>query len=338
VKNILTGSKPALEAGASWADEAFAREVRPRRDAGAHKWGVGGVVVIAGSPALSGAAYLTSRAAGRAGAGIVRLASGRGVIGMLASAMPEVAYVLLPETDAPGSARKAVERLEPSFEKCRAAVIGPGLGDDELTDHLLSALLGFGAKHQQSRANIGFGVAANNSASGPDAVDAPVFANDDLRVVLDADALKWLAKQPEWWTHIPAGRVVLTPHPGELAALTERPADEITANPAAIARECATKWNQTVVVKSGYSAASDGVRTLVSDDAAPSLATAGSGDVLAGTIGAFLAQGLAPVDAAGLALHAGTRAARMLEAMYGDLGVIATDMPEAIAVELGKLS
>ncbi len=327
-----------MEAGASWADESFAREGRPRRDAGVHKWGVGGVVVIAGSAALSGAAYLTSRAAGRAGAGIVRLASGRGVIGMLASAMPEVAYVLLPETDAPGSARKAVERLEPSFEKCRAAVIGPGLGDDELTDHLLSALLGFGGKHQQSRANIGFGVAANAPESASDAADAPLFSNEDLGVVLDADALKWLAKQPEWWMHVPGGRVVLTPHPGELAALTGRSSDEITDNPAAIARECAAKWKQTVVVKSGYSAVSDGDRTLVADDAPLSLATAGSGDVLAGTIGAFLAQGLVPVDAAGLALHVGTHAARALEATYGDLGVLATDMPEAIAIELGKLS
>jgi NAD(P)H-hydrate repair Nnr-like enzyme with NAD(P)H-hydrate dehydratase domain len=338
VKSIKNGTKPALETGTLWADEAFARAIRPRRETGAHKWGVGGVIVIAGSPSLAGAAYLASRAAGRAGAGIVRLASGRGVISMLASAMPEVAYVPLPETDAPGSARKAVERLMPSFEKCRAAVIGPGLGDDELTDHLLSALMGFAGKHQQSRANIGFGISASNLATAPDGIDAPLFAHEDLRVVLDADALKWLATQPEWWTHIPENRVVLTPHPGELAALTERPADEITANPAEIAREYAKKWRQTVVVKSGYSAASDGARTLVADDAPPSLATAGSGDVFAGAIGAFLAQGLASADAAGLALYVGTQAARTLEATFGDLGIIATDMPDAIAIELGKLS
>jgi len=91
-------------------------------------------------------------------------------------------------------------------------------------------------------------------------------------------------------------------------------------------------------VKSAYSAASDGQRTLVADDAPVSLATAGSGDVLAGAIGAFLAQGVSPVDAAGLAIYTGMRAARALEATYGDLGVLATDMPDAIAVELGRLS
>ena len=197
--------------------------------------------------------------------------------------------------------------------------------------------MGFGAKHSASSSNIGFGVAANSKASDS-ATRSPLFANDRLRVVLDADALKWLAKQPEWWTHLPPGRVVLTPHPGEMEGLTGRPAKEIVANPAAIAKEYAAMWRQAVVVKSGYSAASDGKRTLVADDAPVSLATAGSGDVLAGTIGAFLAQGLAPVDAAGLALYVGVRSARALEQTYGDLGVIATDMPDALAGELGKLS
>ena len=74
-------SRPKLSGAARWADEAFARSVVPHRDVGAHKWGVGGVLVIAGSPSYTGAAWLTCRSAGRAGAGIVRLASGNVVIG-----------------------------------------------------------------------------------------------------------------------------------------------------------------------------------------------------------------------------------------------------------------
>ena len=335
-----TGSKPtkpALPAGAAWADEAFARAVLPRRQPGAHKWGVGGVLVIAGSPAFVGAAYLASRTAGRAGAGIVRLGTGRQVIAMLAGAMPEVAYVSLPETDAPGAARKAVERLEDSFRKCRAVLVGPGLGDDELTDHLMSAMFGLGGRQQQAASTIGFGVAAARAGyRGPQA--APLFVNEELRVVVDADALKWLARQDEWWTKVPAGRLVLTPHPGELEALSGKSAEEITADPAAVARECAGLWRQTVVVKAGFSAVSDGERTLVSDDAPLSLATAGSGDVLAGALAGFVAQGVASVDAAGLALHLGTRASRALEAEFGELGVLATDMPEAVAREIAKLA
>jgi NAD(P)H-hydrate epimerase len=250
--------------------------------------------------------------------------------------MPEVAYVPLPETDAPGAARKAVERLEESFEKCRAVLVGPGLGDDELPDHLLSAMFGFVGQQQAAR-SIGFGIAAAQSQAA-DGATAPLFAHDDLRIVLDADALKWLARQESWWTRVPANRLVLTPHPGELEALSGKSASEITADPAAIARACATQWQQTVVVKSGYAAVSDGERTLVADDAPYSLAKAGSGDVLAGSITAFLAQGVEPVDAVGLALHHGTRAARSLEDTYGELGVIATDMPEALARVIGSLS
>ena len=82
---------------------------------------------------------------------------------------------------------------------------------------------------------------------------------------------------------------------------------------------------------------SDGesVRTL--DDASPALATAGSGDVLAGSIGAFLAQGLAPVDAASLAIYSGTHAAMRLSDELSNLGVVASDLPRAIAHVLAGL-
>lgn len=322
--------------GASFADEAFASSVVPRRTMSTHKWGIGGLLVIAGSPAFIGAAYLASRTAGRSGAGIVRLASGRAVISMLAGAMPEVAFVALPETDAPGSARRALERLQPSLEKVSSIVIGPGLGDDELTDHLLSALFGFGGRSGQIASNIGFG-GTPVTQSSRDGV-SPLFVQDRVKVVVDADALKWLAHQDEWWTRVPEGRLILTPHPGEMSGLTDRSAEDIVENVQEVALEYAAKWKQTIVVKSGFGAASDGNICRVAADAPASLAKAGSGDVLAGMLGAFLAQGLEPIDAAGLALYVGPKAARSLEATYGPLGVIATDMPEAVAIELCKLS
>lgn len=332
----LSSSRPSLISGASFIDEAFATSVVPRRTTSTHKWDIGGVLVIGGSPSFAGAAYLTSRAAGRAGAGIVRLASGRAVIGMLAGAMPEVAHVVLPETDAPGSAKRALERLQPSLEKVSSIVIGPGLGDDEATDHLLSALFGFGGKAIQAGSHIGFGSATETSSTPGDA--SPLFVEERARIVVDADALKWLARQDEWWKQVPKGRLVLTPHPGEMSGLTDQSADEIVANGQEVAREYAAKWEQTVVLKGGHSVASDGTTCKVAGDAPTSLAKAGSGDVLAGMIGAFLAQTLAPLDAAGLALYVGPKAARTMEATYGELGVIATDLPEAIAGELVRLS
>lgn len=331
-------SRPELPGSARWADEAYARAVVPHRDVGAHKWDVGGVVVIAGSPALTGAAYLACRAAGRAGAGIVYLASGRSVISMLTGAMPEVAHIILPETDAPGAARRAVERLDPYLDKAASVVIGPGLGDDEATDHLLSALFGFGDRRSRATSQIGFGERVASDGGPASEGVSPLFAREHLKVVVDADGLNWLAKQEHWWDDVPAGRLVLTPHPGEMARLTGRETSEIVANPVAIAEAHAAEWRQAVVIKSGYSAASDGARTVKADDAPTSLATAGTGDVLAGTIGAYLAQRLEPVDAAGLAFYTGTRAARTVEAIYGELGVIATDLPDVIATELRQIS
>jgi NAD(P)H-hydrate epimerase len=251
--------------------------------------------------------------------------------------MPEVAHIPLPETDAPGSARRAVERLTPYLEKAKSVVIGPGLGDDELTEHLLSALFGFGQKISGSGAHIGFG-SASVKAAADIAAESPLFRNEQLRVVIDADALNWLSHQDEWWRHVPAGRAVLTPHPGEMARLTGLSAEEIVANLQQVSAEYAAKWGQTVMIKAGFSAASDGQSTVVAEDAPTSLATAGSGDVLAGMVGAFLAQGLDLLDAAGLALYIGPCAARSREKTFGDLGVIATDLPDAIASELGKLT
>lgn len=330
-------SRPELVKGGAWANEEYARGVMPSREVGTHKWEVGGVLVVAGSPPFTGAAWLTCRAAGRAGAGIVRLASGQSVINRLAGMLPEVAFVTLPETDAPGAARRAIERLDPSLEKVKAVVIGPGLDDDETTDHLLSGLFAFGGKAATKSAHMGFGAGVVEDGAGNEN-ESPLFANENVRVVVDADGLKWLSHQENWWAHVPAGRLVLTPHVGEMARLTGLDADDIVADPQGVAREYAAKWGQVVALKTGYGAVSDGKSVIVGDDAPVSLATAGSGDVLAGMIGAFVAQGLALTDAAGLAFHVGARAARTCEAIYGELGVIATDLPDVAASEMRQIS
>jgi NAD(P)H-hydrate repair Nnr-like enzyme with NAD(P)H-hydrate dehydratase domain len=293
--------------------------------------------VIAGSPAYTGAAWLTCRSAGRAGAGIVRLASGQSVIGRLASTLVEVGCVSLPETDAPGAARRAIERLEPSLEKVKAVIIGPGLDDDETTDHLLSGLFAFGDKASRSTARMGFGAGVTGVDASDDG-EAPLFANDQYRVVVDADGLIWLARQESWWERVPAGRLVLTAHVGEMTRLTGLEADEILENSQQVAQEFAKKWNQVVVIKAGHSVVTDGKETLVADDAPLSLATAGTGDVLAGMVGAFIAQGLSSVDAAGLAFYVGAQAARTVEAIFGEIGVIAPDLPDVVAAELRQLT
>lgn len=317
-------------------DEAMARDLLPVREAGTHKWDVGGVIVVAGSPSYPGAALLASRSAGRAGAGIVYLAASRGVIGTIASAIPEVAYIPLPETESASGARRAVDSIREQLPRTSAMVVGPGLGADEVSDTFLATLFGFGGKSEQARGRMGFGADATAAAVTQDASDS-IFADTDINIVIDADGLNWLAKQELWWERLPAQRVVLTPHPGEMSRLLDRPVDEITADPVAVATEAARKWQQVVLLKGGQAVVSNGETTIVADLAAVSLATAGSGDVLAGTVGGLLAQTRSPLDSAALAVYVGPRAALRVEDRFGVLGVVAPDLPDSIATELALL-
>lgn len=318
-------------------DEALAHDLLPLREADAHKWDVGGVVVVAGSPAYPGAALLTSRAAGRAGAGIVYLATGRGVIGTIAAAIPEVAYIPLPETESASGARRAAELIREHLPRTTSVVIGPGLGADEASDTLLASLFGFGGRSEQVRGRMGFGIDNNAGTTTDPAANESLFTNPDLNVVIDADGLNWLARQESWWEHLPAQRAVLTPHPGEMSRLLDRPIDEITADPVMAAKEAALKWQQVVLLKGGQAVVSNGETTYVADLAAASLATAGSGDVLAGVVGGLLAQTRSPLDSAALAVYVGPRAALRVEDRFGVLGVVASDLPDAIANELALL-
>ncbi len=335
---MIQHTQPELTGKQQWADTDLAKSIVPQRTFGTHKWDVGGVVVIAGSPLYTGAAQLCTRSAGRAGAGIVHLAAPRGVISTIASAIPEVAHVPLPSTDTLAGVRKALDALDGPLARARAVVIGPGLGDDDNVSTLLAALFGISDHRRSSPIGIGF-AAAQQVKDETQATESPLFANEDATIVVDADGLNWLAKQDAWWEHVPKGRLILTPHPGEMARLLgEEETDAILADPIATVEKAAKQFGQTVVLKYGFTAASDGNRTVVAEDAPVSLATAGSGDVFAGMIGAFAAQGLEPFDAAALALHVGPRAARRGEQRYGAFGLIATDLPDAIALELATLT
>lgn len=317
-------------------DDHLLRSLLPGRSTGTHKWEVGGTLIIAGSPSYPGAAWLACRSAGRSGAGIVYLAAPRSVIGTMASAMPEVAYIPLPDTDSPGNAHRARELMADVIGKVKSVVIGPGLGNDASTNQLLTALLGVGEETRRGRSGIGFVVGSAAKEEHP--AHATLFEMTSAQIVLDADALNWLAGQGEWWTTVPANRLVLTPHPGEAQRLADLTMEAITGSPAETAAALAKKWNQTVVIKSVYTAASNGKRTVQADCAPTSLATAGTGDCLAGAIGAWLAQGCAPIDAATLAIGIGSRAASVLEPTFGIRGVLASDLPDTMAQCVQKLS
>lgn len=277
----------------------------PSRPARAHKGTFGRVLVVAGSQEYAGAALLTGMGAARTGAGLVCLASAESVGLRLMGLAPELTAVLLPE-EAPGIvAPPGWRRLTTEVAAYDALVIGPGLGRHPATQRRTRSLLA------------------------------------DVRrpTVVDADGLNALATERSWWRPLKAP-MVLTPHAGEFARLTgvagreEQLADDDDARAEAVT-EAAIRWSQVVVLK--------GARTLVaspdgdvlrSEVATPALATAGSGDVLAGVIGAFLAAGVEPLAAAGCGVAVHGAAGLLAEDRIGRAGVIARDiaalLPEAI--------
>ena len=329
-----TAEPPDAGPGGASIDEAFALAALPGRDFGAHKWGVGGVVIVGGSPQFVGAPALAAVAAGRAGAGIVNVAVPRSLVGAIAPTAPEAGYVLIPESESAGGGRRAAELIGAKLEKSAALVIGPGLGDDEAATALLAALFGTAS----GKARIGFGFGGGAGTEGGAGGDGASVVASGKPMVIDADGLNWLAKQEAWPSLLPPRSAVLTPHVGEMTRLLGlEDATPILADPVGTAQEAASRWGQVVLLKYGYAAVSDGERTLVAEDAPASLATGGTGDVLAGTIGGLLAQGVAPMEAAGLAVYLGCRAARRVERLTGVLGLLAGDLPAGIGQEIAVL-
>lgn len=310
--------------------EVWAASVLPRRKHGAHKWGVGGVVIVAGSPPFAGAAALCCAGAGRSGAGIVSAALPRSIAPVVVGLVPEVTVVFLPEGESNSVGLRASEAVAERLERSAAMVVGPGLGNDAATASLLAALFG----STRVRGGIGFGTAAaGQEAASP----VGTIATAGKSVVVDADALNWLSEQEQWWERVPAGLLVLTPHAGEMARLVQADIEEVLADPERIALESAARWRQTVVLKGGRTLVASQDGGLVAAEAPAALATAGSGDVLSGSIGALLAQGLSASDAAALGVFIGCRAADRLTQRVGTLGVVAGDLPLAIAEELRAL-
>jgi NAD(P)H-hydrate epimerase len=315
-----SGSSATAEVvpGAVTLDDAAAATLLPDRPARGHKGAFGKLLVIAGSLDYAGAALLVCRAAGRAGAGLVTLAVPESLQPLFAAKVVEATTMALPEDD--------VEEIDPEPALARildhdhdALVVGPGLRPGLATAELVRELIA-----------------------------APDDAGDDLApIVLDAEALRSLASMDEWWAGSRRS-AILTPHAGEFERLRvgmgrasgedgDLVADD--AARAAAARDAATTWGQVVVLKGAKTviAAPDG-SLAVAPFENPALATGGTGDVLAGAIGALLAQRVAPFAAARLGVYLHGLAGDAVRERIGDAGLLASDLPDAIAVARKRLA
>ncbi len=297
-------------------DDRSAADLLPLRQPRGHKGTFGKLLVLAGSLDYAGAALLVCRAAGRAGAGLVTLAVPESLQPLFAAKVVEATTMPLVEDD--------VEEVDPEPALARildhdhdALVIGPGLRPALATGELVRGVLG------------------------------PAVGDDACPAVVDAEALRSLAAEDGWWAGVrrPA---VLTPHAGEFSRLRAASGispgadgdlndDDEARREAAL--DAAATWGHVVVLKGAHTviASPDGaVSTAPFQN--PGLASGGTGDVLAGTIGALLAQGLAPYPAARLGVYLHGMAGEAVRARLGDAGILAGDLPVEIALARRRLA
>ncbi len=265
----------------------------PTRAASSHKGTFGHAGIIAGSSGKSGAAALAAKAALRAGAGLVTVATPASVQASLASSILEVMTLPLPETADHTLSRQALPQLHTFLRSHSAIGIGPGLSTHAETAEVIRTLISQCARPS----------------------------------VIDADALNALAGHTSLLRACPIPPIV-TPHPGEMARLLgESTAATVNHDRLGIAQDFARTHSSIVVLKGARTIiAHPQGPTSITPTGNPGMATAGMGDVLTGVIAGLLAQGVSPWEAAqsGVYLHglAGDLAAQT----YGYPGLMASDL------------
>jgi ADP-dependent NAD(P)H-hydrate dehydratase / NAD(P)H-hydrate epimerase len=287
----------------------------PHRPLNSNKGTFGKVMLCCGSPPYPGSAYLAGIGAARVGGGLITLAVTENMLPIYASAFHEATFVLLPAEDA-GSFERA-QTLINHLHGYRALLIGPGLGQSSHTREVILQVL----EHLRSQP-------------------------EDKRphLVIDADGLNNLSALEHWWTLLPQNTLI-TPHPAEMGRLCQwqypqhiasdqQHPPELKVSGGGIdrldlVRHKADEWQVNLVLKGACTIITEPQgHTRINWRSNPALATAGTGDVLAGMIAGLLAQGMQPFDAASAAVYLHTVAADLVtQAMHlSRTGLLASDL------------
>jgi ADP-dependent NAD(P)H-hydrate dehydratase / NAD(P)H-hydrate epimerase len=265
----------------------------PKRKESETKFSAGSVLVVGGSPGLSGAVCLAGEAAFRADAGYVTVVVPRSVLPPVELNLVEAVKRAAPEDEHGQLTTDALPLIAELESRAQALALGPGIGRSEGTRALVRELL----------------------------------EQTTLPAVVDADALFGL--EPGKWR----SPVVLTPHAGELARLLGKESVWVNEHRLAAALECAERFAAVTLLKGADTiVANPSGEVLVCEQGTPVLATAGSGDVLTGVIASFLAKGLEPQLAAAIGAIAHGRAAQLIKPQAGVVaGDVARMLPLAIS-------
>jgi NAD(P)H-hydrate epimerase len=260
------------------------------RAADSHKGDFGRVLVVAGSRGMSGAAVLCGSAALRGGAGLVHVAIPHEVLPIVAAGNP--CYITIPlPSDQGHVSEEAVRELLHGAPSHDVLAVGPGLGRSLGISALVTTLL--------------------SEAAIPIVLDA-----DGLNALESARVLSWSRK----------ASLVLTPHPGEFARLIGSDIPTVQANRQEVATEFAREYGVVLVLKGHQAIVTDGQRLYLNTTGNPGMATAGSGDVLTGTVASLIVQGLSPFEAAQLGVYLHGLAGDLARDELGEMGLTAADI------------
>lgn len=277
-------------------------KLKPRAKA-AHKGDFGKICIIAGSIGMSGAAALAGKAALRAGAGLVRVATPKSVLPIVASIEPSFTTVPLPEDSAGRIAANAINTILNLIPENDCLAFGPGVGVSQGVRSVLQRLL----------------------------------EQEGLRLIIDADGLNNLSMITGWPGRVKAD-LILTPHPGEIkriwSALLRTPLPDDRRRQAT---ELANKTRTVVALKGAGTVVTDGEKIYINKTGNPGMATAGSGDVLTGVIAALMGQGLSNFDAAVLGVYVHGLAGDVAAKKLGQISLIATDIIDALPEAFKKI-
>ncbi|MEA1929222.1 MAG: NAD(P)H-hydrate dehydratase [Candidatus Auribacterota bacterium] len=275
----------------------------PPRPRTSHKGNYGHLLVLAGSPGMTGAATLTSLGALRSGSGLVTLGIPESLNPILEEKCTEVMTLPLPETAA---GTLSPDALSPILDFCRkadAVALGPGLSRNPETGELVKGLV--------------------QSCPVPLVIDA-----DGLNLIAD-DLPVLQGFKPD---------LILTPHPGEFCRLTGLSKEELFADREGMARRFARENNLTLVLKgAGTLIASPDGPLRINLNGNPGMATGGTGDILTGLIAGFIVGGLSGIDAASLGVFVHGAAGDKAAEEVGEISLIASDLLKTIPAVLKEL-
>lgn len=265
--------------------------LRPR-PYNAHKGSMGTLFAVCGSYGMAGAQILSANAALRSGVGMLRVAVVKSIYPIFTSAVPEAVCLPMAENVEGKFSAESLDVILENAEKADAVLLGCGLGACPDTEKITLALL----------------------------------TENKTPLVLDADGINCVSK------HIDVlGKkscpVILTPHPGEMSRLTGKTVGEIEASRQETAEAFSRKYSAVTVLKGADTIVTDGRQSFISYAGNPGMAVGGSGDVLAGITGAFLAQKYTPLESACTAVFAHGTAGDHARDELGEISMLPRDIP-----------